>query len=430
MALLPEMIIILTLIIANGILSMTETAFVSVRKTRLQQRAKDGDVKAQDALHLTSNPNQILATLELGMELINTLTGVFGGAMIAQWVARHLHLTPWLAPYSYAVSLSLVVVMLTFLSLVVGELVPKRLALGNPEGIATVAVRPMHVFSLIAAPLVFLLSLSTEGVLHLIGWHPSPEPPISEAEISILIEQGTQLGVFELEEQELIERIFRLRDRHVRSLMTRRPDVTWLDVNKPRTALFDIIRCSNYSRFPVCRGNLDNVLGIVRVKELFLQQLAGQTEDIEMILKEPIYVFERTSTLKVLEMFKATGATLALVVQEDGDIRGLITLYDILREIVGDVSFPDDVDEVKKVQREGESWVFDGAFPIVKLKEILHLHSLPDEKQGGYETIGGMILMTIGHIPQEGEMLEWDGYQFEVRQMTGRRVRRVAVVGQ
>lgn len=428
MGLIPEIIIILLLILVNGILSMTETAFVSARKTRLQEQAENGDARSRDALTLANNPNQILGTLELGMALIDTLTGVFSGAMIAQWIAQSLRLIPWLAPYSDAISLFLVVIIITYLSLVIGELVPKRLALGNPERVAAALVRPIRMLSMLAAPVVSLLSFSTEGVLRLIGWRPSSEPPVSEEEIRILIKQGTQLGVFEEEEQELIERIFPLRDRQVSALMTRRPDIIWLDIEKSRDALLEIIRSSNHSHFPVCRGNLDTVLGIVRVKDLFLQQLSHQTEDIQEILREPIYVFERTSTLKVLEMFRETGTTLALVVQEDGEIQGLITVYDILHEIVGDVAFADDVDGLRKAQRAGEAWSFDGAFPVDKVKDILHLQSLPNEKQGGYVTVGGMILMTLGHIPQVGDILEWSGYRFEVKQMAGRRVRLVTVV--
>ncbi len=430
MAPIVEIIIILLLILANSVLSMSETAFVSVRKVRLQQLADDGDARAQEALKIASDPDQFLSTLELGMTLISTLTGVFGGALIAHWLAGYLRLIPWLAAYSDGISLTIIVVIITYASLVLGELVPKRLALSRPERITIMVARAMRLLSTIAAPLVSLLSLSTDGVLRLIRWHPSNDPPVSPDEIRILIEQGRQSGIFELEQQQLIERIFALRDRRVSALMRRRPDIIWLDIAAPSETLHEMIKRTNYSRFPVCRGNLDNLLGIVRVKDLFLQQLSDQEQDIELILQEPVYVLERTSTLKTLEMFRTTGRTLALVTQEDGNIQGLITLYDILRAIVGDVSFPDDIDDVRSVQREGESYILDGALPINKLKELLRLKSLPDEEQGGYETVGGLILMTLGHIPQVGEVLEWGGYRFEVRQMEGRRVTQVGVISQ
>ncbi len=430
MAPITEIIIILLLILANSVFSMSETAFVSVRKARLQQHVEDGDARAREALELANNPDKFLATLELGMTLISILTGVFGGAMIADWLAGYVRLIPWLAAYSGGISLTIIVIIITYITLVLGELVPKRLALNNPERITMMVARVMRIFSMIASPLVSLLSISTNGVLRLVGWHPSNDPPVSSDEIRILIEQGRQLGIFELEQQQLIERIFALRDRRVSALMRRRPDIIWLDVAGPNEALHDVIKRTNYSRFPVCRGNLDNLLGIVRVKDLFLQQLAGQKQDIESILQEPIYVLERTSTLKVLEMFRTTGRTLALVTQEDGNIQGLITLYDILRAIVGDVSFPDDIDDTGTVQREGESYILDGAFPIDKLKDLLRLKTLPDEDSGGYETVGGLILMTLGHIPQVGEVLEWGGYRFEVRHLEGRRITQVAIVSQ
>ncbi len=431
MAPVIEIIIILLLNFANGVLSMSETAFESVRKVRLQQRVQDGDARASLALELANDPDKFLATLELGMTLISTLTGVFGGALIADWLAGYLRLIPWLAAYSNTISLTLIVIIITYCTLVLGELVPKRFALSNPERITILVARPMRIFSMIAGPLVSLLSVSTNLVLRLIGFRKSNDPVVSSAEIRLLIAQGRQEGIFEVEEQELIERIFALRDRRVSALMRRRPDIIWLDSTGPSERLHEIIKRTNYSRFPVCRGSLDNVEGIVRVKDLFLQQLSGQEQDIPSILQEPVYVLERTSTLKVLEMFRMTGGTLALVTQEDGDIRGLITLYDILRAIVGDVSFPDDIDDdTRSVWREGESYILDGSFPIDKLKDLLRLKSLPDEDQGGYETVGGLILITLGHIPQIGENLEWGGYRFEVRQMDGRRITQVAIISQ
>lgn len=422
-----EILIIILLILANGVLALTETAFVSVRKARLQEYAEKGDARAKDALNMTDNLNHLLATLEFGMALISTLSGVFSGAVIAQWVASILNLIPWLAPYSAGVSLALVVIVITYFTLVIGSLVPERLALGEPERIASMVARSIRVFERIATPFSALLDISTKGVLRLIGWHPSTEPPVSEGEITILIEQGTQSGVFVAEEQEMIERVFRLRNRLVSSVMIWRSDMIWLDMDKPRDDMFEVIRSSNYSHFPVCRGSLDKVLGVARIKDLFLQRISGQTEDIQAILKEPVYVFEHTSTLKALEMFKTTEANIALVVQEDGSVQGMITLYDILREVVGDISFSDDVDAVREPKRDGESWIFDGACPVDKLKDVLHLSSLPNEKQGGYETIGGMVLMALGHIPQVEEKLEWSGYHFEVKQVEERRVKQVVV---
>ncbi len=286
---------------------------------------------------------------------------------------------PWLAPYSNAIALTAVVVCITYLSLVIGELVPKRIALNNPERIAVAMVTPMHVLSTIASPFIHLLSLSTEGILRLIGLRPSGEPPITEEEINVLIEEGTQIGTFEAAEQDMIERIFRLGDRRVSALMTHRPDVVWLDPDDTPQHIRQVIRESNYSRFPVCHESLDNVLGMVHVKDLLLQCMADQPFDLQAVLQEPLYVIESTSTLKVLELFKRTGTQAALVIQEYGDIQGLITLNDILEAIVGDISSRDDLDGPQAVQREDGSWLFDGMLPIDEFKDILHIRALPEE---------------------------------------------------
>src|SRR6266566_3196027 len=374
-----ELVIIILLIIANGVFAMSETAFVSARKVRLQQRANEGDKKAAAALELANSPNRLLSTVQLGITLIGILAGAFGGATVAEAVAVYIRDIPWLAPYSGAIALTIVVVVITYLSLVIGELVPKRIALNNPERIAMLMVTPMRVLSAIASPFIYLLSISTEGILRLIGLRPSSEPPITEEEINVLIEEGTQIGTFAAAEQDMVERIFRLADRRVSALMTHRPDIVWLDADDPPQEISHRIRESTYSRFPVCRGSLDNVLGMVHVKDLLVQCLAGQPLEVQAALQEPLYVIERTSTLKVLELFKRTGQQAALVIQEYGDIEGLITLHDILEAIVGDISSREDVEHPQAVQREDSSWLFDGLLPIEEVKDILHIRELPDE---------------------------------------------------
>ncbi len=422
-----EIIIIILLIIVNGVFAMSETAFVSARRVRLQQRANEGDAKARAALELVNSPNRLLSTVQLGITLIGILAGAFGGATVAEVVAVYIRAIPWLAPYSNAIALTAVVVCITYLSLVIGELVPKRIALNNPERIAVAMVTPMHVLSTIASPFIHLLSLSTEGILRLIGLRPSGEPPITEEEINVLIEEGTQIGTFEAAEQDMIERIFRLGDRRVSALMTHRPDVVWLDPDDTPQHIRQVIRESNYSRFPVCHESLDNVLGMVHVKDLLLQCMADQPFDLQAVLQEPLYVIESTSTLKVLELFKRTGTQAALVIQEYGDIQGLITLNDILEAIVGDISSRDDLDGPQAVQREDGSWLFDGMLPIDEFKDILHIRALPEEGRGNYETLGGFMLMQLGRVPNTADHFEWDRFRFEVVDMDGRRIDKVLV---
>ena len=422
-----ELIIIILLIIINGVFAMSETAFVSARKVRLQQRANEGDAKAAAALELANAPNRLLSTVQLGITLIGIVAGAFGGATIAGTLAVYIRAVPWLAASSDAIAFTIVVVVITYLSLVVGELVPKRIALNNPERIAMSMVTPMRVLSAIASPFIHLLSISTEGILRLIGLRPSGEPPITEEEINVLIEEGTHIGTFEAAEQAMIERIFRLADRRVSAMMTHRPDIVWLDAEASPQDISQRIRESTYSRFPVCQGSLDNVLGMVHVKDLLLHCLAGQSLDLKAAIQEPLYVIESTSTLKVLELFKQTGQQAALVIQEYGDIEGLITLNDILEAIVGDISSRENVEHPEAVQREDGSWLFDGLLPIEEMKDILHIRELPDEASGDYDTLAGFVLMKLGRIPTAGDHFEWGNYRFEVLDMDGRRIDKVLV---
>src|SRR6266567_2994054 len=422
-----ELFIVILLIIANGVFAMSETAFVSARKVRLQQWANEGNVKAAIALELVNSPNRLLSTVQLGITLIGILAGAFGGASIAGALAVYLRAISWLAPYSAAIALALVVLCITYLSLVIGELVPKRIALNNPERIATLMVTSMRVLSNIASPFIHLLSLSTEAILRLIGMRPSTEPPITEEEINVLIEEGTHIGTFEAAEQDMVERIFRLADRRVSVLMTPRPDIDWLDANDTPQEISQAIRESSFSRFPVCDGGLDNVLGMVHVKDLFQQCITGQPLDVKAVLQEPVYVPENTSTLKVLEIFKQTGTQAALVIQEYGDIEGLITLNDILEAIVGDISSRDDFEHPQAVEREDGSWLLDGMLPVDELKDILHIRELPEETRGAYNTLAGFVLLELGRVPVAADHFEWDRFRFEVVDMDGRRIDKVLV---
>ncbi|MBL1201446.1 hypothetical protein VF14_22130 [Nostoc linckia z18] len=423
-----EILIILVLIIANGVFSMSEMAIVSARKVRLQQLANQGDAKARVALKLAESPNNFLSTIQVGISLIGILTGAFGGATIANRLAVYVRLVPLLAPYSEPLSFGIVVLIITYLSLIIGELVPKRLALNNPEGIAAFVAIPMRALSAIASPMVHLLSASTDMVLRLLGVTQSTEPQVTEEEIKILIEQGTEAGTFEEAEQDMVERVFRLGDRPVSYLMTPRPDIVWLDLDDSAEENRQKMVESAYSRYPVCQGGLDNVLGVIPVTDLLARSFRGEQLDLTVGLRQPVFVPESTRGLKVLELFKQTVTHMALVVDEYGVIQGLVTLNDIMSEIVGDVPSTDGQDQPQAVQREDGSWLLDGMLPVEEFLELFAMEEWESEERGSYQTLGGFVITHLGRIPAAADHFEWEGMRIEVMDMDGNRVDKVLVV--
>jgi putative hemolysin len=423
-----EILIILVLIIANGVFSMSEMAIVSARKVRLQHQANQGDAKARAALELAVAPNRFLSTVQVGISLIGILTGAFGGATLADKLALYLRPIPGLAPYSQVIAFAIVVLTITYLSLIIGELVPKRLALNNPERIAAAVAIPMRMVEAIASPVVHLLSASTDLVLRVLGIGPSTEPQVTEEEIKVLIEQGTEAGTFEEAEQDMVERVFRLGDRPVNALMTPRPDIVWLDLEDSAEENRNKMMDSAHSRFPVCQGGLDNVLGVMPVTDLLARSLAGEPLDLTVSLRQPVFVPESTRGLKVLELFKQTGTHMALVVDEYGVIQGLVTLNDILVEIVGDVPSDDELEEPQAVQREDGSWLLDGMLPVDEFFELFEIDELRGEHQGSYQTLGGFVMTHLGRIPIAADHFEWEGMRFEVMDMDGNRVDKVLVM--
>ncbi|KJH70778.1 hemolysin family protein [Aliterella atlantica] len=423
-----EILLILLLIFANGVFAMSEMAIVSSRKVRLQNMANQGDKKARVALELADAPNRFLSTVQVGITLIGILAGAFGGATISARLANNLDRVSWLAPYSQALSFGVVVATITYLSLIVGELVPKRLALNSPETIAANVAKPMRTIAAIASPVVHLLSASTDLVLRILGISASTEPQVTEEEIKVLIEQGTEAGMFEEAEQDMVERVFRLGDRPVSALMTPRPDIVWLDLEdsaeENRKKMID----SANSRFPVCQAGLDNVLGIMPVTDLLARSLSGEALDLTVSLRQPVFVPESTRGLKVLELFKQTGTHMALVVDEYGVIQGLVTLNDILVEIVGDVPSADELEDPQAVQRDDGSWLLDGMLAVDEFFELFGVHEPQGEHRGSYQTLGGFVITHLGRIPNAADSFEWDGMRFEVMDMDGNRVDKVLVV--
>ncbi|BAZ89077.1 hemolysin family protein [Cylindrospermopsis curvispora] len=425
-----EILIILALILANGIFSMSEMAIVSARKARLQQLANQGSLNAQAALELAEAPNHFLSIVQVGITLINILNGVFGGATIAQRLEKYVELVPFLSDYSQTIAFGVVVLVITYLSLIVGELVPKRLALNNPEKIAAFIAIPMRALASLASPIVYMLSISTETVLQILGIRPSEEPQVTEEEIKILIEQGTEAGTFEAAEQDMVERVFRLGDRPVTFFMTPRPDIVWLDLDDSPEENRQKMSASNYSRYPVCQEGLDNVLGVIPVTDLLSRSLRNEPFDLTIGLRQPVFVPESTRGLKVLELFKQTVTHIALVVDEYGVIQGLVTLNDIMSEIVGDVPAQPGQEEPQAVQREDGSWLVDGMLPVEEFFELFDVEELEMEARGNYQTLGGLVITNLGRIPTAADHFEWQGMRIEVMDMDGNRVDKVLVVPQ
>jgi len=422
-----EILIILILIIANGIFAMSEMAIVSSRKARLQRWINEGHPKAKRALNLALAPGDFLATVQVGITLIGILAGAFGGATVAEKLSFYLKQFPSIAPYAQTVSLSLVVLVITYFSLIIGELVPKRLALNHPEQIATLVAGPMSVLARLASPLVHFLSLSTEAVMRLLRVKPPSGPAITPEEINVLMDQGTRMGVFEEAEHDLVESVFRLGDRRAGVLMTPRSEIAWLDADHPLPVNWQKILDSGYSQFPVCQGTLENTLGIVSLKTLCLYLIKGETPDLRMNLIKPLFIHEGLTTLKVLELFKQSGNHIALVVDEYGSIQGMVTLHDILEAIVGAMPSLGEENAEAAVRREDGSWLLDGMLPADELKEIFHIVKLPEEERGDYQTLGGFVMMHMGRIPSPADHFEWEGLRFEVVDMDGHRVDKVLV---
>jgi putative hemolysin len=423
-----EILTIFLIILTNALFAMSELAILSARKVRLQQLAERGDLKARAAIELSSSPNQFLGTVQIGITLLTILSGAYGEETIAKRLTPILDSIPLQPQYKQQLATVLSIIAITYLTLILGELVPKRLALNNPELIASILAIPMRLLAKITSPLVALLSFSTETVLRLLGIEPSNEPQVTEEEIRVLIEQGTEEGTFEEAEQDMVERVFRLGDRPVNFLMTPRPDIVWLDLEDPPEENRQKIMDSHYSRYPVCQGGLDNVLGIIPVTDLLARSFRGEQMDLTVGLKPPVFVPESTRGLKVLELFKQTVTHIALVVDEYGVIQGLVTLNDIMIEIVGDVPSIDGEEDPQIIQREDGSWLLDGMLPVDEFYELFDTEELTYEERGSYQTLGGFVITHLGRIPTAADHFEWQGMRFEVMDMDGNRVDKVLVV--
>ncbi|HII93459.1 MAG TPA: HlyC/CorC family transporter [Methanosarcina sp.] len=427
MAYLLEIAIILVLIALNGILSMSEFALVSAKKTRLKQREEEGDKRAAVALKLANEPTPFLSTVQIGITLVGIFAGAFSGATLSEEFAVYLGKFPALSPYSNAISITLVVLLITYLTLIFGELVPKRLALNNAESIASSMAKPMFYLSVIARPLVVILSSSTEAVLRFMKVRKTTEPPVTEEEIKIMFEEGTRAGVFEKAELSMIEGVLEIGDRRVDSLMTHRTDLIALDLED----LIDenLLRMieSGRSNFPVYEGDLNNIVGMISVKKVLEESVKRGTVDLKTLVTKPLFVPESASVLKLLELFKGTGVHIALITDEYGIIQGVITLYDILEAIVGEIRSLGEPVETEISVREDGSWLIDGNTPIEKIKDVLSVDTFPGERLGYYRTIAGLIIFILQRIPETGDHIILGKLRYEVVDMDGNRIDKVLV---
>ncbi len=422
-----EIIAIFLLLLANGVFAMSEMAIVSARKARLKQRADQGDKKAVAALALADAPGPFLSTVQVGITLVGILAGAFGGSRIAERFAPSLTQLPYVGQYSEGIAFAIVVAIITYFSLVIGELIPKRLALRNAEGIALAVATPMGKLSRFVSPLVSLLDHSTDGLLRLFGLRESPEPPVTEDEIKILIEQGIHAGVFVETERDMVERIFHLADRRVSELMIPRTEMVWLNIDDSPEEIVSAIAGSPHSRFPVAGGSPDNVIGVVQVKNLWAQTIARQPVDLTAVMEKPLFLPESTHAFRALESFRQSRAQMALVVDEHGGIEGLVTLNDILQAIVGDLPNEGAGIEPQIKQREDGSFLMDGALSIAEFKKHFDIKHLPGEEGDWYQTLGGFVMTHLGKIPHVADQFEWNGLKFEVLDMDRNRVDKLLV---
>ena len=428
---MTDILIILFLILLNGVFAMSELALVSAKRMRLEKAAGEGSRGARAALDLADEPSHFLSTVQVGITLISIFNGAFGEASLVAELTPRFKEIPQLAPYAYQAALGLVVVCITFASIILGELVPKRIAMQYPEAMATLIAPPLRVLSTIMSPFVKILSLATEAIVRLLGMGRHKEEAPTEEDITGMIKESTAAGVFEKTEYDIVSRALRLDDQHLKSLMTPRVDLILVDLDIPREDNLARIACSPYSRMPVCRGDRSRIIGFVHTRELLAQAVRANSlnaVNIEAAVQDILYVPETVSAMALLELFKKNKAEIALIVDEYGDIQGMVTLTDVMSALVGDVSVIGEEGEVDAVQREDGSWLLDGGVALERFRDVLGTNlRFPDEEAGAYHTLAGFMLYQLGYIPKVAESTQWGDYRFEVMDMDGNRIDQLMV---
>lgn len=422
-----EIAIILVLIALNGMLAMSEIAVVSARRARLQDKASMGSSGARSALELSENPGPFLSTVQVGITLVGILSGALGGATVANELAQLIAGYPALAPYADALSIVVVVAAITFLSLVLGELVPKRIGLGHAELVAVRVAPIMQRLARIGSPLVRLLTFSSDVVLDVLRIRPSEEPSVTDEEVKTMVRQGAAEGIFEPVEGDMVSRLFRLSDQRAYDLMTPRVDITWLDLDESGADHTLTLLQTGHAQYPVAHGQLDHLAGVVRSRDLLAQCLNKEPLDIVTALLPPLLVPESVPALDLLQHLRREQTEMALVIDEYGGIEGMVTLTDLLEALVGDIASQEAGPDA--IFRRGDgSWLVDGRVAVNDLKELLQRRELPEEDERRYTTLAGFVLFMLGRVPAMGEFFDWEGYRFEVVDMDGARVDRVLII--
>jgi len=423
-----EVVVILLLVVTNGVFAMAEIAVVSAKKARLRRLADQGNGKARTALELAEAPNRFLSTVQIGITLVGIFAGAFGGATLASELAKWFGQVSFLAHYADEIGLGIVVVVITYFSLVLGELVPKRFGLGNPEGIAMLVARPMNWLSKFAGPVVSLLSLSTEALLRLVGFKAKKEVAVSEEDVRVMMQEGVRAGAFNKVESHIVNSALELDKLPVREIMTPRPKVIWLNQDDPHDQIWHKIVVSNHSHFPVYEGNRDHTVGVVSVKAIYANLAAGVGVKLKDLMVPPLIVPESQTVLQLVETFKQSGKHIALVTDEFGGIVGLVTLNDVMEAVVGEFPTQGERAKPEAKKRDDGSWLIDAMIDLESVEK-----ALPGVKFGGnayseYQTLAGFVVKALGHIPKEGETFETQGYIFEVLDMDRHRVDKVLVM--
>ncbi|HRJ52767.1 MAG TPA: hemolysin family protein [Candidatus Thiothrix moscowensis] len=419
-----DIAILFGLILLNGFFAMSEIALVAARKARLQNLAQQGDKTAATALRLGEDPTFFLSAVQIGITSIGVLNGIVGEAALSPPFSAWLQTLGVEEHIANPLATGLVVVSITYFSIVLGELVPKRLGQMSPEGIARFVARPMLWLAIIAKPFVMLLSGSTRLLLRILGAKDDNSSSVTEEDIHLLLSEGSDAGVIEEQEHQMVRNVFRLDDRQIASFMVPRSDVVCLDVDKSLEENLSQVEAHRYSRFPVVRGNWDEVLGIVSTSQLLNQMLRGEQPSLSEHLKPAVFVPESLTGMELLENFKDSGGQMVFIIDEYGEVQGIVTLHDMMEAITGEFK-PQHQDDAWAVQREDGSWLLDGLIPVPELKDRLGFRSVPEEDKGRYHTLSGMLMLLLGRLPQTADHCDWEGWRLEVVDMDGTRIDKV-----
>lgn len=423
-----EVAIILLLLVANGVFAAAEIAVVTARRVRLEQRASQGDARAARALELSRNPTSFLSTVQVGITLIGILAGAYGGATLAEPLEARLGQVSWIGEHADVVAFAIVVSAITYLSLVIGELVPKAVALSNPERIASNVATRVAAVAKVASPLVVVLDVSTRAVLKLLRVAPVQEGTVTEDEIRAMLKQATKTGDVDEVEQAIVEQVFKLGDRRVSSIMTPRPDIDWLDIHEGLDGVRKHLAVAKHPRLLFCDGSLDAVLGVVRSEDVLNQLLTQDEIDLPSMLKPPMFVPATLSAFQLVESFRASKMHVALVLDEFGAVEGIVTPSDVLQGLVGELQSDANAGEDPYiVGRADGSWLVDGITPIEEVTQAVDLPPMPEDEAGSYQTLAGFVMTRLARVPNAGETFDFGGFRFEVIDMDGRRVDKVLV---